>query len=226
MADPRDDPAPDSDPATGPDRERERDRDPDAAPDWLVVYGSLMRGLPAPSDGSGALDTGTGAGPPAPAFPVDLLDRLGVGARLRFAGPCRVAGELFDLGPYPALRPPSSAAASVCGQLHAILDTSALEVLDAFEGYDPRDPTGSDYLRVRVVLEAPRGIRAWIYVYNRPLDPARRVASGDWRRHLAERRNSPHVPGSALLTTSACELRTTDRRATLEDLEEEDGWDS
>lgn len=217
MAEPRAEPAPASDPASDPER------DSDAAPDWLVVYGSLMRGLPATTDPPGAVDDESATASPESALPVDLLDRLGVGARLRFAGPCRVAGELFDLGPYPALRRTTGAAASICGELHAILDASVLEVLDAFEGFDPRDPTGSDYLRERVVLEAPQGIRAWIYVYNQPVDPARRVASGDWRRHLAERRSSPHVPGSALLTPPACEPRTTERRATIE---EEDGWDS
>ena len=201
----------------------EREHAPDAVSDWLVVYGSLMRGLPATTEPFDSVENPAGAAPREIQQPVDLLDRLGVGASLRFAGPCRVAGELFDLGPYPALRRASEAAASVCGELHAILDASALEVLDAFEGYDPRDPAGSDYLRERVVLEFPRGIRAWIYVYNRPLDPARRVASGDWRRHLAERRASPHAPGAPLLTTSECEPRTTDRRATIE---EEERWDS
>jgi len=210
---------PGADPASDPGPER----DLDAAPDWLVVYGSLMRGLPVMADPPGAVDDEIGTASPEPALPVDLLDRLGVGASLRFAGPCRVAGELFDLGSYPALRRTSAATANVCGELHAILDLSVFDVLDAFEGFDPRDPEGSDYLRERVVLEAPQGIRAWIYVYNHPLDPARRVASGDWRRHLAERRSSPHVPGSPLLTTPACEPRTTDRRATLE---EEEGWDS
>ena len=57
-------------------------------PDWLVVYGSLMRDLPA---ANGERET-------------DLLDRLGVGAGLRRVGSCRIGGLLFDLGAYPAFR--------------------------------------------------------------------------------------------------------------------------
>ena len=153
--------------------------------DWLVVYGSLMRSLPS---AAGHLEP-------------DLLDRLGVGAGLRRVGPCRVGGTLFDLGPYPALRRlPRGAGASsdwVCGELHAILDPGVLAVLDEFEGYEPGSAASSDYLRERVELLAPQGISAWLYVYNREPDPILRIESGDWRAHLAERRRSPHAPGSS-----------------------------
>lgn len=149
---------------------------PDAG-DWLVVYGSLMRGI-ASSDGAAG----------------DLLDRLGVGAGLRRVGGCRVPGVLYDLGPHPALRASDRADAIVCGELHLVLDPGIFTVLDAFEGFDPADPSGSDYLRERVPLLAPRGGSAWIYVYNRQPDANRRIASGDWRRHLAKRADPPHDP--------------------------------
>jgi gamma-glutamylcyclotransferase (GGCT)/AIG2-like uncharacterized protein YtfP len=175
--------------------------------DWLVVYGSLMRGLPSCWAGAtvsarvdaGLIDdldaAGDGAAGPETASG-DLLDRLGVGAGLRRVGECRVPGVLFDLGAYPALRPARDDADVVCGELHAILDRGVLAVLDAFEGFDPRDPAGSDYLRERVSLVAPRGGRAWIYVFNRDPDPATRIASGDWRGHLAKRRGSAHDPAA------------------------------
>lgn len=156
-------------------------------PRWLVVYGSLMRGLPARATAF-ARDDATG-GSTAP----DLLDRLGAGAGLRRAGPCRVPGRLFDLGAYPALRPAESEVDVVRGELHAIVDPAVVERLDRFEGYDPDDPAGSEYLRERVELIEPKGIVAWIYVYNHAPAPARRVASGDWRRHLAERADSAHA---------------------------------
>lgn len=164
---------------------------PGADGEWLVVYGSLMRDLAAAS-----------------ATPeLDLLDRLGVGSGLRRVGPCRVAGALFDLGPYPALRREPGDGGEVCGELHAILDPTVLEVLDAFEGFDPRDPAGSDYLRERVELLEPSGVHGWIYVYNLPLDANRRVESGDWRAHLAKRRPSPHVPGSSHAAQSERDVR-------------------
>lgn len=151
---------------------------PRPSEDWLVVYGSLMRGLPAPEFGR------------------DLLDQLGIGDGLRRVGVCRVPGALFDLGRYPALRPARSDTDSVCGELHAILDPRALGVLDAFEGFDPQDPAGSDYLRERIELLEPRGLCAWIYVYNREPDASRRVMPGDWRAHLAKRVASAHDPDS------------------------------
>ncbi len=126
----------------------------------------------------------------------DLLDQLGIGAGFRRVGVCRVPGVLFDLGPYPALRPARSEADSVCGELHAVLDPCALERLDAFEGFDPQDPAGSDYLRERIELLEPRGMRAWIYVYNREPEVSRRVMPGDWRAHLAKRLASAHDPDS------------------------------
>lgn len=202
---------PDALPVAGPEPERRE------APDRLVVYGSLMRGLPAAGDE-------IGAGPAEPGAGADLLDRLGVGTKLRRIGPCRVAGELFDLGPYPALHRSTSGAASVCGELHAILDPSVLDVLDAFEGYEPSDLAGSDYLRECVVLQEPPGVRAWIYVYNRALGAAARVASGDWRRHLAERGLNAHVPDSPSRPAVARAPRPADRGAKIE--EEDEAWDS
>lgn len=174
----------------------DRPPSPGAAGEWLVVYGSLMRDLPAPH--------ATGE--------TDLLDRLGVGAGLRRVGPCRVAGALFDLGPYPALRRGPGDDGAVCGELHAILDPAVLAVLDAFEGFDPRDPAGSDYLRERIELLEPSGVHGWIYVYNRPLDPNRRIESGDWRVHLAERRPSLHVPGSSQAAPPERDVRATRSR--------------
>jgi len=165
---------------------------------WLVVYGSLMRGLPATgTDAVLAARPGESAAAGAVAErPGDLLDRLGAGAGLRRVGPCRVPGILFDLGPYPALRPARSAADQVRGELHAILDPAVLAVLDAFEGFDPADPAGSDYLRASLRVIEPTVPAAWVYVFNREPDPARRIASGDWRAHLAERAASAHDPVS------------------------------
>ena len=165
-------------------------------PDWLVVYGSLMRDLPA---ANGELET-------------DLLDRLGVGAGLRRVGSCRVGGLLFDLGAHPAFRRSPEDAGSVCAELHAILEPDLLAVLDAFEGYDPRNAAGSDYLRERIELLEPQGVRAWIYVYNRSPDPILRVASGDWRAHLAERGHSPHAQVSSQAAQAEANVRRPERQ--------------
>jgi gamma-glutamylcyclotransferase (GGCT)/AIG2-like uncharacterized protein YtfP len=147
----------------------------------LALYGSLMRGLPDEHGGVTA----------------DLLDTLGVRAGLRRIGGCRIPGVLYDLGDYPALRPAERATDLVCGEVHAVLDPRVLEVLDEFEGFDPRDPAGSAYRRECLALADPRGAGAWVYVFNRAPDPEWRIASGDWRAHLAQRATSLHAPGSS-----------------------------
>lgn len=146
----------------------------------LALYGSLMRGLPGAGDEPAA----------------ELLDRLGVGAMLRRVGSCRFAGRLFDLGAYPAARPARDSSEQIVGELYAVLDPQALAVLDEFEGFDPQHPERSDYLRERIALIQPRAERAWVYHYRLEPDPALRIASGDWRAHLADRRASAHDPAS------------------------------
>jgi gamma-glutamylcyclotransferase (GGCT)/AIG2-like uncharacterized protein YtfP len=165
--------------------------------EWLVVYGSLMRGLSgpgSPSSSPGPARGGRDDEGARRAAEADLLDRLGVGVGLRRIGACRVPGLLFDLGPYPALRLAQTPADCVRAELHAILDPGVLAILDEFEGFDPQDHPGSDYVRQSIELLEPRGIRAWIYVYNREPGAERRIAGGDWRAHLAKRLDRPHDP--------------------------------
>lgn len=130
--------------------------------EWIVLYGSLMRGLGA-------------------------MDSLGISDRLRYVGPCLCSGELFDLGHYPGLR---LGDARVVGELFAPLDPHVLGVLDEFEGFDPERPRESLYLRERVNLIQPAQTCAWIYFYNRVPEAGTRVVSGDWRAHLHSRRAS------------------------------------
>jgi gamma-glutamylcyclotransferase (GGCT)/AIG2-like uncharacterized protein YtfP len=122
----------------------------------LAVYGSLRAGHALP-------DT------PAALRPL-LLD----------AGPCVIAGELFDLGSYPGL---VAGEGRVVGELFELVDAArALALLDDYEGYRAADPEGSQYLRRRVVLLAP-AIEAWVYVFNGTPDAAARIPSGDWALH-------------------------------------------
>jgi len=96
---------------------------------------------------------------------------------LRYAGPCRIPGALYDLGAYPALLPGRGEAA---GDLFEIVRLEALARLDAYEGCDPNRPAASLYRREAVRLLAPGGMVAWVYIYNRPAPSGRRIASGDW----------------------------------------------
>lgn len=130
--------------------------------DWIAFYGSLMQGLGG-------------------------LDKLGLGDQLRFAGPCLIAGELFDLGAYPGLRRGSG---RVIGELYAIRGADVLARLDEFEAFDPERPSQSLYLRERTALIRPARTEAWLYIYNGSNglpDPSTRIPSGDWRAHLTAR---------------------------------------
>lgn len=127
--------------------------------DQIALYGSLMRGLGALAD-------------------------LGIEERMRFVGPCRIAGRLFDLGAYPGL---CEGPGAVRGELYTMLDEEVLSILDGFEDFRPEDPEASLYVRKHVALLDPPSAHAWLYFYNRPSHATRRVDSGDWRAHLARR---------------------------------------
>lgn len=114
------------------------------------------------------------------------MDELGLGDRLRFVGPCVVAGELFDLGRYPGM---TSGNGRVVAELHAMLDVGVVDRLDEFEGYASDRPKESLYLRDFVSLIEPVDTQAWIYVLNHIPDDRPRVASGNWRAQLCERRD-------------------------------------
>ena len=129
--------------------------------EFIALYGSLLRGLEA-------------------------MQEIGVGDRLRFVGPCVIAGQLFDLGPYPGLR---RGTGLVMGEIYALLDPAALHVLDRFEGFEPARHRKSLFLRERVSLIEPAATQAWIYFYNQVPEASQRIESGDWRAHLAARAN-------------------------------------
>lgn len=112
------------------------------------------------------------------------MDGLGIGDRLRFVGPCIIMGELFDLGRYPGMR---HGVGRIAGELYALMDIDVIENLDEFEGYAASRPQESLYLRERVALIEPAGVKTWLYVYNDVPDTGQRIVSGDWRAHLAER---------------------------------------
>jgi gamma-glutamylcyclotransferase (GGCT)/AIG2-like uncharacterized protein YtfP len=112
------------------------------------------------------------------------MEQAGVSASVRYVGPCTLQGQLFDLGEYPGLR---KSTGLVVGEIHAVLDARAFIALDHFEGFDPTRPRESLYVRELAPLIEPAKQSAWVYYYNQLPDLSRRIESGDWRAHLAER---------------------------------------
>jgi gamma-glutamylcyclotransferase (GGCT)/AIG2-like uncharacterized protein YtfP len=61
-------------------------------------------------------------------------------------------------------------------------DENVLRQLDAYEGFDPRSPETSEYVRElrRVELLAGDSLQCWIYIYKWKPDQSRVIASGIW----------------------------------------------
>ncbi|MBB3033803.1 gamma-glutamylcyclotransferase family protein [Alteriqipengyuania lutimaris] len=110
---------------------------------------------------------------------------LDLAKSLQLVGPDDVRGVLYDLGDYPGYKTGGTGRGTghVRGQLHAVKRLSVLPQLDAYELYDPADPTNSDYLRKRVTTLSGR--EAWIYEYNRDVGDAPIIASGSWKERRA-----------------------------------------
>jgi gamma-glutamylcyclotransferase (GGCT)/AIG2-like uncharacterized protein YtfP len=133
------------------------------APDLLVVYGTLR--------------SGTG-----------WRERLGVADLVESVGPCTLAGSLFELGWYPGLV--LDGAGPVAAEALRLLDPSALDAFDRFEGYDPIRPDEGEYRRlvVRIELEDDGVDRrpaadAWVYELRVAPTDRPRVVGGDWLVH-------------------------------------------
>jgi len=96
-----------------------------------------------------------------------------------------VRGDLFDTGAgYPAMRP-TQGPGRVYGEWLVPRDfESALQAMDALEGYAGEDDP--DNLYDRRLIEVTRDddgshALAWVYVYAQDLPPHTRIASGRWR---------------------------------------------
>ena len=122
----------------------------------VFVYGTLLPGL----------------APPA------IADAV---RRLRVVGPATVPGRLYHLGAYPGCVLDGECDDLIHGQLLELPDDPAvLERLDWYEGYAAHDDAGSLFLRTvcDVALADGRRIPSWVYVYNRPVPPARLISGG------------------------------------------------
>lgn len=97
-----------------------------------------------------------------------------------------VSGDLFDTGAgYPAMRP-TTGPGRVYGELLVPMDfESALQSMDALEGYEGEDDPANLYDRRLIEVTLDDGgstCLAWIYVYAQDLAPHTRIASGRWRQ--------------------------------------------
>lgn len=133
-----------------------------AVQDYLFVYGTLRRGFKHP-----------------------LARRLAYQAD--FTGLGQFQGRLYDLGSYPGLIVSDQAEDRVVGDLYRLYrPDQILKILDKYEAHYPADPARSLYLRQCLPVEAEQGqtIWTWVYIYNRPVQGYRLIASGDYLHYL------------------------------------------
>ncbi len=90
---------------------------------------------------------------------------------------------LYDLGGYPGAVPDAGAKSRIAGIVMELPeDENMLARLDAYEGFDPKSPDTSEYVRERQVVDLAAGgtLECWFYRYNREPRDASRVESGAW----------------------------------------------
>ena len=124
--------------------------------DRVFVYGTLMRGFDHP-----------------------MSRLLAAGADL--LGPATVHGKLYLITHYPGLLHSEDAEDIVHGELYRLRDVDELmAALDDYESVGPGHEPPTLYVRevVPVTLGDGRVVEAWTYVYNRPVDEAKRIVSG------------------------------------------------
>jgi gamma-glutamylcyclotransferase (GGCT)/AIG2-like uncharacterized protein YtfP len=100
-----------------------------------------------------------------------------------FRGAARVQGELHAITWYPGLTL-KEGAGWVIGEVYRV-GPEQMRALDEFEGLSAGEVEGSEYRRVRVPVqlhETPEQemVPAWAYEWKGPVDPEKKVMSGDW----------------------------------------------
>jgi gamma-glutamylcyclotransferase (GGCT)/AIG2-like uncharacterized protein YtfP len=117
-----------------------------------------------------------------PFVAIPMANRLAAGGHHLGTGKTR--GRLYDLGAYPGLTRPRARREWVVGDVYRIRNPRMLRVLDRYEaGARTVRPT---FVRVPCVVTLMRlRRRAWVYLYRRSVLHAARIASGDYRQHLA-----------------------------------------
>jgi gamma-glutamylcyclotransferase (GGCT)/AIG2-like uncharacterized protein YtfP len=104
-----------------------------------------------------------------------------IGAKLTGRG--KVAGDLFDLGRYPAALPSNRSGRRIHGEVYYLpRPEHDLRVLDGIEGFNLCAPERGEFVRAmtEVSREGGEPYRAWVYWLNRSAPRGRRIASGDY----------------------------------------------
>ena len=92
-------------------------------------------------------------------------------------------GKLYDAGFYPVAVPSEGDSDQVKGDVYALPDPeSVLKTLDTFEGCRSGGSPKGEFHRDKATIYLQNGdaVKAWIYIYNRPIEGLKVIASGDY----------------------------------------------
>lgn len=108
----------------------------------------------------------------------------GVVRQLERVGRAFVPGRLYDLGEFPGAILDENAPSKVWGVVFRLRHSEQLlPRLDDYEGFDPKDPGSSLFVRQRHDVSLTNGgtLNCWVYVYNRTPPPGSFLPGGDYR---------------------------------------------
>jgi gamma-glutamylcyclotransferase (GGCT)/AIG2-like uncharacterized protein YtfP len=108
-----------------------------------------------------------------------------VAEKLRPVGEGFLRGVLYDLGGYPGAVADPGAESKIYGTVMELPEEEGvLERLDRYEGFDPKAPETSEYIREKQIVELRTGgtVECWFYRYNREPRAGTQVESGEWGR--------------------------------------------
>ncbi len=99
---------------------------------------------------------------------------------------CRawILGQLYQIHDYPGVVQSGLAHERVYGEIYKLLSPVLIEQLDDFEECSAAFPPPHEYIRKQVsaFVSGTKTITAWAYIYNYPVDPAKRILSGDFNQ--------------------------------------------
>jgi gamma-glutamylcyclotransferase (GGCT)/AIG2-like uncharacterized protein YtfP len=121
----------------------------------LFVYGTLMRGSRHP-----------------------MARELE--AHASYLDDARYNARLYLISTYPGMVASAAPEDLVFGEVFELRDPAFLLMLDDYEGCGPDADQPAEYRRLvhTVTLDSGAQVKAWVYLYNWPVDESRRIVSG------------------------------------------------
>jgi pyruvate carboxylase len=99
-----------------------------------------------------------------------------------YVGMATYQGQMYQVADYPGIIPSDDAKDQVVGELYLLSNTiKLLNVLDEYEEFDPESSEKSLFMREHVTVKLKdKEITSYAYLYNKPVDSKKRIASGDY----------------------------------------------